>query len=52
MPLTKPLLVKRILLKLVLVIDNPKSTEFGLKYIIYNKANSILALYYRTKITF
>ena len=51
MPLIKPPLVKKRFLKLVLVIDNPKSTEFGLRYITYNKANSILALYYRTKIT-
>jgi hypothetical protein len=44
MPLTKPLLVKRILLKLVLVIDNPKSTEFGLKYItiVYNTSINLL----------
>ena len=51
MPLIRPLLVKRRLLKLVSAIDNLKSTEFGLRYATYNKANSILALYYRTRIT-
>ena len=51
MPLIRSPLVKRRLLKLVLVIDNLKSIKFGLKYAIYNKANSILALYYRTKVT-
>ena len=44
-------LVKRRPLKSVLAIDNPKSTEFGPRHAIYNKANSILALYYRTRVT-
>ena len=43
-------LVKKRFLKLVLIINNPKSMEFGFRYTIYNKANSILALYYKTKI--
>ena len=51
MPLIRSLLVKKRPLKLVLVTDNPKSMEFGLRYTTYNKANSILALYYRTKVT-
>jgi hypothetical protein len=50
MPLTRPLLVKRRLLKSVLVTDDPKSMEFGLRHTIYNKANSTLALYYKTKV--
>ena len=44
-------LVKRRPLKLVLVINNFKSMEFGPRYITYNKADSILALYYKTKVT-
>ena len=51
MPLIKPLLVKRRPLKLVLVTDNFKSIEFSPRYTTYNKANSISALYYRTKVT-
>jgi hypothetical protein len=51
MLLTRPLLVKRKPLKLILAIDNPKSIEFGPRYITDNKADSILALYYRTKVT-
>ena len=51
MPLIRSPLVKKRLLKLVLATDNPKSTKFGLKYTTYNKANSISALYYRTKVT-
>ena len=51
MPLVKPPLIKRQPLKLVLIINNFKSTEFSPRYIIYNKTNSILVLYYRTKIT-
>ena len=39
-------LVKKRLLKLVLVINNPKSIKFGPKYATYNKADGILALYY------
>ena len=51
MPLIRPPLVKRRLLKLVSVTDNPKSMEFGPRYTTYDKANSILALYYRTRVT-
>jgi hypothetical protein len=51
MPLIRPSLVKRRPLKLVSVIDNPKSIEFGPKHATYNRANSTLALYYRTKVT-
>ena len=51
MPLIRPFLVKRRLLKLISVIDDPKSTEFSPRYITYNKANSISALYYRTRVT-
>ena len=51
MPLIRSPLVKRRPLKLVLATDNSKSMEFGPKYITYNKANSISALYYRTKVT-
>ena len=51
MPLIRSPLVKRRLLKLVLAIDNLKSTEFGLKYTTHNKANSILTLYYKTRVT-
>ena len=51
MPLIRPFLVKRKLLKSVSAIDDFKSTEFGPRYTTYNKANSILALYYRIKIT-
>jgi hypothetical protein len=52
MPLTRPLLVKKRPLKLVLAIDNPKSIKFGPRYATYNRANSTLALYYKTKVTF
>ena len=51
MLLIRPFLVKKRLLKLVSATDNSKSTEFGPRYTTHNKANSILALYYRTKIT-
>jgi hypothetical protein len=51
MPLTRPPLVKKRLLKLVPATDNPKNMEFGFRYATYNKANSTLALYYRTKVT-
>ena len=44
--LIKPPLVKKRLLKLVSVINNPKSIKFGPKYATYNKADGILALYY------
>jgi hypothetical protein len=46
----RPPLIKRRPPKLVLVIDNPKSIKFSLRYAIYNKVNNILALYYRTKV--
>ena len=36
MPLIRLPLVKKRLLKLVLAIDNPKSTEFSPRYTIYN----------------
>ena len=52
MPLIRPFLVKRKPLKLVLVTDNFKSTEFSLRHTIYNRADSTLALYYRIKVTF
>ena len=52
MPLIKPPLVKRLFLKLVLTIDNSKSTEFGSRHTTYNRADSTLALYYRTRVTF
>ena len=52
MPLIRPSLVKGRPLKLVLITGNSKSTEFGPRYTTYNRANSTLALYYRTKITF
>ena len=45
-------LVKRRPLKLVLVIDNSKSIKFGFRYTTHNRADSISALYYRTKVTF
>jgi hypothetical protein len=51
MPLIRPPLVKRRLLKSVLVTDDPESTEFGPRYTTYDKANSTLALYYRTRVT-
>ena len=51
MPLIKSPLVKKKPLKLVSATDNSKSTEFGLRYTTYNKANSISALYYRTRVT-
>jgi hypothetical protein len=51
MPLTRPPLVKRRPPKLVPAIDNPESIKFGPRYATYNKANSTLALYYRTKVT-
>ena len=47
----RPPLVKKRPLKLVLTTDNLKSIEFGLRYTIYNKANSTSALYYKTKVT-
>ena len=52
MPLIRPFLVKKNPLKLVLIINNFKSIEFNPRYTTYNKANSTLALYYRTKVTF
>jgi hypothetical protein len=52
MPLTRPPLVKRRLLKLVSATDNPKSIEFSPRHATYNRANSTSALYYRTKVTF
>ena len=51
MPLIRPPLVKKRPLKLVLIIDNFKSIEFSPKYATYNRANSILALYYKTRVT-
>ena len=51
MPLIRSPLVKKRLLKLVLAIDNFKSTKFGPRHTTYNKANSILALYYKTRVT-
>ena len=51
MPLVRPSLVKRRPLKLVLAIDNFKSMEFGPRHTTYNKADSISALYYRTRVT-
>ena len=51
MLLIRPPLVKKRPLKLILAIDNPKSTEFGPRYATHNRADSILALYYRTRIT-
>jgi hypothetical protein len=50
MLLIRPPLVKRRPLKLVPVTDNPKNIEFGPRHAIYNRANSTLALYYRTKV--
>ena len=47
----RPPLVKKRPPKLVPTIDNPKSIEFGPRYTTYNRANSTLALYYRTKVT-
>ena len=44
-------LVKRRLLKSVLAIDNPKSTKFSLRDTTYNRADSISALYYGTRVT-
>jgi hypothetical protein len=52
MLLIRPPLVKRRPLKLVPAIDNLKNMEFGPRHITYNKADSTLALYYRTKVTF
>ena len=52
MLLIRPPLVKKRPLKLVLVTDNFKSTEFSPRHTTYNKANNTLALYYRTKVTF
>ena len=40
MLLIRPPLVKKRLLKLVLVIDNSKSIEFGFKHTTYNKVNN------------
>jgi hypothetical protein len=51
MPLIRPLLIKKSLLKLVPITDNSKSIKFGSRYTIYNRANSTLALYDRTKVT-
>ena len=51
MLLIRSLLVKRRPLKLVSATDDFKSTEFGLRHTTYNKANSILTLYYRTRVT-
>ena len=51
MPFIRSPLVKKRPLKLVLAIDDFKSTEFGPRYTTYNKANSISALYYRTRVT-
>ena len=51
MPLIRSPLVKKRLLKLVLVTDNPKSIEFSLRYITHNRADSISALYYKTRVT-
>ena len=39
MLLIRPLLIERKPLKLVLIIDNFKSMEFGSRYTTYNKAN-------------
>ena len=52
MLLAKPPLVKRRPLKLVLAIDDLKSTESGLRHATYNKANSTSAFYYRIRVTF
>jgi hypothetical protein len=51
MPLTRPLLIKRRPLKLIPATDNPKSIEFSPRYTTHNKADSTLALYYKTKVT-
>ena len=51
MPLIRSPLVKKRPLKLVSVINNSKNIEFSPRYTTYNRANSILALYYRTKVT-
>ena len=51
MLLVRPLLVKRRPLKLVSAINDPKSIEFGPRYTTYNRVDSILALYYRTRVT-
>jgi hypothetical protein len=51
MPLTRPPLVKKRLLKLIPAIDNPESIEFSPRHATYNRANSTLTLYYRTKVT-
>ena len=47
----RPPLIKKRLLKLVSIINNFKSIELSPRYIIYNKADNPLALYYRIKIT-
>jgi hypothetical protein len=52
MPFIKPPLIKRKPLKLIPATDNPKNMEFGPRHVTYNKADSTLALYYRTKVTF
>ena len=52
MLLARFFLVKKKPLKLVLIIDNLKSTEFSPRYATYNKANSTLTLYYRTRVIF
>ena len=51
MPLIRSPLVKKRLLKSVSATDDPKSMEFGPRYTTYNKADSISALYYRTRVT-
>ena len=51
MPLIKPLLIKKRPLKLVLIINNSKNMEFNPRNAAYNRANSILLLYYKIKIT-
>ena len=51
MPLAKPPVVKRRLLKSVLTTDNPKNIEFSPRHATHNRANSTSALYYRTKVT-
>jgi hypothetical protein len=52
MPLIRPPLIKRRPLKSVLTIDDPKSIEFSSRHATYNRVNSTLVLYYRTKVTF
>ena len=52
MPLTKSLLVKKRPLKSVPTINNSKNIEFSPRHATYNKINSTLALYYKTRVTF